>query len=443
MEAAARPPKHTWFHNRIPTFGVSLKMHKNNALRFMAKSHETSLTQLSQWMSRCFKMMMPVSEEIWRNLFLTVGIVTNGSWVINNSKQVRQRMHRMQGAKRTPGTDGQQTYDFSTMYTSLKLDAIQHQMEEYVNLVFEYQRQATGGKNDKGKEKIMVIKYRGKSHWATKADQNDTNSIKVVTAERLKKWISYLLKRLFVKVGDKVQLQEIGLPMGTSCSPFLANLVLFMYEFTFFTEEISKLRPWHVTLSHESCVLPSGQLGSKIQDLRKLALCTRYIDDLWNPLMKKAKFQAIVKQIYPDWLKLGLEAEGEHVNYLDMTIWCSKTAAGKIEWHSKLYDKKVKMLEKGLKLNKFPHPESKLSKRCKYGVITSQLHRYNVACTQTREFLKPATAMYTEYVKKGYVIKIIDQYFEKFLRSNMKQISIKAVKQRYQKQPKQQKSQQK
>ena len=196
-------------------------------------------------------------------------------------------------------------------------------------------------------------------------------------------------------------------------------------------------------LSHESCVLPSGQLGSKIQDLRKLALCTRYIDDLWNPLMKKAKFQAIVKQIYPDWLKLGLEAEGEHVNYLDMTIWCSKTAAGETEWHSKLYDKKVKMLEKGLKLNKFPHPESKLSKRCKYGVITSQLHRYNVACTQTREFLKPATAMYTEYVKKGYVIKTIDQYFEKFLRSNMKQISIKAVKQRYQKQPKQQKSQQK
>ena len=106
-------------------------------------------------------------------------------------------------------------------------------------------------------------------------------------------------------------------------------------------------------------------------------------------------------------------------------------------------EEKVKMLEKGLKVNKFPHPQSKLPKRCKYGVITSQLHRYNVACTQTREFLKPATAMYTEYVKKGYVIKIIDQYFEKFLRSNMKQISIKAVKQRYQKQPKQQKSQQK
>ena len=39
------------------------------------------------------------------------------------------------------------------------------------------------------------------------------------------------------------------------------------------------------------------------------------------------------------------------------------------------------MVAKGLKLNKFPNPASKLSTRCKYGVITSQLHRYNMACT--------------------------------------------------------------
>ena len=130
----------------------------------MAKSHDTSLTQMSQWMSRCFKMMMPVSEEIWRNLFLTVGIVTPGSWVINNSKQVRDRMTRMQRGRHKPSNDGQQTYDFSTMYTSLKLDVIQQKMEEYIDLVFEYQRQSTGSKSDKGKEKIMMLKYKGRRH---------------------------------------------------------------------------------------------------------------------------------------------------------------------------------------------------------------------------------------------------------------------------------------
>jgi disulfide oxidoreductase YuzD len=433
MEAASRPPRHTWFHERIPTFGVSLKMHKKNALRFMAKSHDTSLTQMSQWMSRCFKMMMPVSEEIWRNLFLTVGIVTPGSWVINNSKQVRDRMTRMQRGRHKPSNDGQQTYDFSTMYTSLKLDVIQQKMEEYIDLVFEYQRQSTGSKSDKGKEKIMMLKYKGRSTWVTKSNQTDTTCSKAVTAERIKEWVRYLLKRLFVKVGNKIQLQEIGLPMGTSCSPFLANLVLFMFEFEFFTNQIAKVRPWHGQLSMDSAEDSANQLspvGCRLSDLKKLALCTRYIDDLWNPLMRKAKFQAIVKQIYPEWLQLGLEDEGTHVNYLDMTIWWA-TTADKVEWHSKLYDKKVKMIEKGLKLNKFPHPQSKLSARCKYGVITSQLHRFSVACTQTHEFLKPAVAMYADYVKKGYDIKQIDKYFEKFLRSNMQNITKKAVKQRY------------
>ena len=43
--------------------------------------------------------------------------------------------------------------------------------------------------------------------------------------------MEYLLEHLYVKVGDNIYRQEIGVPMGTSCSPFLANLTLFMFEF--------------------------------------------------------------------------------------------------------------------------------------------------------------------------------------------------------------------
>jgi hypothetical protein len=117
--------------------------------------------------------------------------------------------------------------------------------------------------------------------------------------------------------------------------------------------------------------------------LRQLAFCTRYIDDLWNPLIPTAAFKRITKGIYPTWLKLGdPEHEGPSVHYLDMTIWHNKM------WQSKLYDKRELLKAKGLKLNKFPHPQSRLSSRCKYGVITSQLHRYNIACTQPNTFLK-------------------------------------------------------
>ena len=137
--------------------------------------------------------------------------------------------------------------------------------------------------------------------------------------------------------------------------------------------------------------------------------------------------EKIAEKIYPSWLTLGLEHKGDQVNYLDMTIWCNRDK----EWHSKLYDKKLNMIAKGLKLNRFPHPGSKLARRCKYGVITSQLHRYNVVCTTNELFLQPALDLYAVYIKKGYNVNLTDQCFEKFIRRNMQHLRPTAVKQKY------------
>ena len=112
-----------------------------------------------------------------------------------------------------------------------------------------------------------------------------------------------------------------------------------------------------------------------------------------------------------------------------MTIWweCGED----VKWHSKLYDKKIGMIAKGLKLNRFPHPKSKLSRRCKYGVITSQLHRYKVACTQNKHFLEPALSLYSAYLHKGFKVNIVDRYFERFIRSKIPGVRPNAVKQLY------------
>ena len=221
-----------------------------------------------------------------------------------------------------------------------------------------------------GAHKILVVKRSGPGWWVPVSDsggQDDTDSKKFVSAATLKRWIDYLLQRLFVKVGDQVKLQGIGLPMGTSCSPFLANLVLFMYEFEYFTNEIAKVKPWQVARDQTDGAQPVYRMTL----LRKLSFCTRYIDDLWNPLVEHNIFQSIVQQIYPPWLKLGLEQGPEGaVNYLDLTIWV-KRGRHSVEWHSKLYDKKAGLIAAGLKLNKFPHPDSVLSTKCKYGVQQS------------------------------------------------------------------------
>ena len=99
----------------------------------------------------------------------------------------------------------------------------------------------------------------------------------------------------------------------------------------------------------------------------------------------------MLDQIYPTWLQLGEpESEGKIVNYLDMSIWQQDGT-----WQSKLYDKRVDLQTKGLTLNKFPHAETKITTRCKYGVISSQLYRFKTVCSQTSQFFDAATTLYT------------------------------------------------
>ena len=92
---ADRIPAHMGFVEDLPMFGVTVKLHKSNKLRFMAKSHHSSLVGLAKWISKSLSAMTQVSEEIWKDLFMSVGIVTKSSWIINSSTDVRSRMDRM------------------------------------------------------------------------------------------------------------------------------------------------------------------------------------------------------------------------------------------------------------------------------------------------------------------------------------------------------------
>ena len=61
----------------------------------MARCHRTTLTQLGKWLTRTLKAMSIESEEVWKDMFMTAGVITTGSWVINSSEQVRGRMDKM------------------------------------------------------------------------------------------------------------------------------------------------------------------------------------------------------------------------------------------------------------------------------------------------------------------------------------------------------------
>ena len=149
-----------------------------------------------------------------------------------------------------------------------------------------------------------------------------------------------------------------------------------------------------------------------------LAFCTRYIHDLWNPLVEEATFRSVIAQMYPDWLPLGeSEARGQEISYLDMNI---KHNSNTSKWSPKLYNKQEAIVAKGLKLNNCPPPESMLTSRCKYGVITIQLHRYNVACSSKPAFMVSAVKMCSDYLDKGYSQRHTSCYFSSFMQWHMR-----------------------
>ena len=92
----------------------------------------------------------------------------------------------------------QQTYDFATMYTQLKLfaedgadpnapesrEVLSSKMESYINLVFEHAKQTV---KPHGMEKTLEVQQHGRSQQPWKqADANleDTERIKFVTREK-------------------------------------------------------------------------------------------------------------------------------------------------------------------------------------------------------------------------------------------------------------------
>ena len=66
------------------------------------------------------------SEGVRKEMFMTAGVITTSSWVINSNGQVRQQMDKMDNNPRLSNVDTsrhQQTYDFSKMCTMLKLES--------------------------------------------------------------------------------------------------------------------------------------------------------------------------------------------------------------------------------------------------------------------------------------------------------------------------------
>ena len=96
-----------------------------------------------------------------------------------------------------------------------------------------------------------------------------------IDMNKLIEMLDYLIDNIFIRVGNKVFRQTIGIPMGTDCAPLLANLFLFYYEYHYMKNLIRD----------NQCLAKSFNYT------------VRYIDDLLT--FNNAKFETEITNIYP------------------------------------------------------------------------------------------------------------------------------------------------
>ena len=153
-----------------------------------------------------------------------------------------------------------QTFDFSTLYTSIPHDLLKSRMNSIINNAFKYKKGAT---------RYTHIKVgRNKSYFTSDPLHGDNK----YTANDICKMTEFLVDNIYVRFGGQLFRQMAGIPMGTNCAPLLADLFLYSYENEFLDKLIKEgkrklARKFNLSYRYHTVILMTLSL-SIIKDLR-------------------------------------------------------------------------------------------------------------------------------------------------------------------------------
>ena len=265
--------------------------------RFIAGSSKCTTKDLSCLLT---KVLTTVKDGLIRyNNTKTSLNGVNSMWIVKNSTSLLSTLDQLDVHTAT----SVQTYDFSTLYTSIPYNLFKSRITALIHNSF---------KRRNGSNRYTHIKITsGKGYFIDTINPGGDN---LYTADQICRMVEFLINNIFAKFGRCLFRQIIGNPMGTNCAPLLADLFLYSYESEFFGNMI---RGGHRKLA------------------RSFNLCYRYIDDLI--VFNNKKFGDYVKEIYPSQLTVEkANTSDDLANYLDLTFIIESNN----RLYTKLYDKR-------------------------------------------------------------------------------------------------------
>ena len=169
--------------------------------------------------------------------------------------------------------------------------------------------------------------------------------------------MNWLIDNIFVKFGDKVFRQVIGIPMGTDCAPFLANLFLYSYEYQWINIQ---------------------RIKNNQKAIQRFKSCSRYIDDLLlinnYDLMKE-----VMTEIYPKELVLVPDDNnGCTAPFLDLQLLITEGVIS-----TSICDQRDAF---DFPIVNFPNLSGNIPTKSAYGTFICELVRYARGCTFLSDF---------------------------------------------------------
>ena len=352
-------------NDRIPFLYWTAKMHKSPiSSRYIISGVDTITSELSTNVTSCLKILLKFARNSRKYKFEGQPNINNISIIDNREKVINfMNLCNKSRSKKTV-----KTYDFSTLYTSIPHNKLKSKLSEFITKIFAL----------KGKKYIIV-----KGKWSYFSDKINTD-FPTVTAQDLIDWTNYVIDHCYILFQGKIYRQIIGIPMGTSCAPYLANIFLHMYEY----EHISQL------IKHKDIVTASH-----------LSRMYRYQDDciVFND---DDAFNEQYILIYPSEMELKCtNISPAKSTFLDLTISIYRN---KYKYVS--YDKRNDF---GFEIVNYPNLRGNIPKSQAYGIFISQLVRFATVNDNAKNFIKDAKDMVSKLINQGFDKDILKlKYFE-------------------------------
>ena len=208
------------------------------------------------------------------------------------------------------------------------------------------------------------------------------------TCQDLCSALEFLLNNIYIRHGETIFRQTIGIPMGTNCAPLIADLFLFCYERDF---------------------MLSLKKNEDNQMIDAFNNTSRYLDDILN--VDNPFFPNKFQSIYPSQLRLNqANVSDTKASFLDLDIILDQ---GRII--TKIYDKRDDF---NFNIVNFPHLDSDVPRAPSYGIYMSQLVRFARACSQVDDFNERNLLLTKKLVDQGYLFHKLRKTFTKFYHRN-------------------------